>query len=294
MFDTNVISLHYVEYDSDTTLYNTDFPGITNTTAPFKQIFNSEMYPGTLGDFKHRPDVAITNKYRNIPGNIILDELTKKRTQNTAYETAKTTYETDKTTYNTKLNALLGREFDLWFYLFPTLRPAEGTDNVQAAIVVPNMPNRPAIPSLYSWNYWPTTIATSPYVVTESFPSDNMGGFGWLTSGIMGGDAAGKSFGLLGPSAATTTLSAAEQGISSTRAKMTTPCTAHYLAVTVMPRSTTTFTQSTADKLELEIGAYAWGTYDWSIPAQPSLAGTIDLGATYLNLSVLSIILASV
>ena len=257
-------------------MHNTDYPGLLTSTAAFKAIYNSQNMDGEMGDFIHK-DHAYETYYRQISGNLIIDELNKKRAEIANFETLKAQYIIDRDTYNTQLNALIGRQFDLWYYLFPTTRPAA------EVITVPTMPDRPAIPTAYDWMHWPTTIANSPFNVLEAYPFYTIGGFGFLTAGIMGGDIQGKSFGLIGPSKTSGSLSAAEQGIASTRAKMTSPCTTHYMAVTVLARSDYDFIQSASETIEIEIGAYAWGTYDWTIPTLPTLPTSIDLGAISLK-----------
>jgi len=87
---------------------------------------------------KHVVNATVTNKFRYVPANYILDELNKKRSENTIYDTAKTAYNILRTDYNTKLNALLGRKYDLFYAMFPEARIT--------LITVPSTPNRPSLP----------------------------------------------------------------------------------------------------------------------------------------------------
>jgi len=62
------------------------------------------------------------------------------------------------------------------------------------------------------------------------------------------------------------------------------------MAVTLLPRDNTVFTQAATASdpwtLTLELGAYSWGTYDWTSPQSPSLAPQVDAGAMKLAVGV--------
>ena len=123
-----------------------------------------------------------------------------------------------------------------------------------------------------------------------------MGGWGSETAGILSGYIQGKSYGLFGPSTdvvvnGAVTVNSASQGILAVRDQMTSgTCLPKYMAVTLLPRDNTVFTQAATASdpwtLTLELGAYSWGTYDWTSPQSPSLAPQVDAGAMKLAVGV--------
>ena len=167
-------------------------------------------------------------------------------------------------------------------------------------MTVPSTPDLPPIPPAYNWLKWP--LAPTVNAIDEAQPDLTKGGWGSETAGMMASyNDTGKSYGLFGPSNklvnGTVTTLASEYGILGTRLEMTTGgCLPKYMAVTILPASNSVFTQTpTATDpwaISLTIGAYAWGTYDFTAPIQPTLAAAVDASAMTLVLQSIGLISA--
>jgi hypothetical protein len=56
-------------------------------------------------------------------------------------------------------------------------------------------------------------------------------------------------------------------------------CLPKYMALTLLPKDNTVPALGNTATVSIEVGAYKWGAYDWTLPAQPTLASAVDTGA---------------
>jgi hypothetical protein len=102
-----------------------------------------------------------------------------------------------KTEYDKAIKALYARDRTWYYTAFPTTRPASD------AVTVPSpTPNRPYPPTKYDFWHYSKTLTTDS---KRANPTDFRGGWGYTTAGTMTGYITGKSMGLIGPDAISST-----------------------------------------------------------------------------------------
>jgi len=224
----------------------TDWPiGLNAASSGFDEaaVFNApNQFVGEMGQMKRLVDVNDLI-YVNVPANTVWDQIKEKLDENAAYEIVKSEYEALATAYDAKLNEKWAQDVSFVSYIFP--------DPSVPVITVPATPDRPPQPEQYTWLNLPNTITGT---TNEVLPDPTKGGWGAETAGMLAATIDGKSFGLVGPSANVMGVDgdgndiietpAAAQGVLSSTVEMSAGCLPKYMAVTVLPKSNTAFTQS--------------------------------------------------